>query len=254
MDMPINHFKQQLAEPGNTYGIIVSLADPVAAEITANAGFDWIIVDTEHAPNDLRTVMSQMQSTAASDCNVIVRPMSTDRVTIKRLLDIGAQSLLVPMVDDAAEATHVVESIRYPPLGKRGVAGGRAAGWGQVEGYFTKADDQMCLIVQIESVTALANIEEICAVDGVDAAFVGPSDLAASMGMIGQVGHLDVVTAVSDALQRITAAGLPAGVYAASPETAKTYADAGASFLAVGVDTYMLARTAKALAESFTSD
>lgn len=253
MDMPINRFKQRLTEPGTTYGIFVSLADPVCAEISANAGFDWIIIDTEHAPNDLRDVLVQLQAVASADCDALVRPMTGDQAIIKRLLDVGAQTILAPMVDNADQASHLVASVRYPPVGKRGVAGGRAAGWGRVGGYFGKADDQMCLIAQIESIEGLANIEAICAVDGVDALFVGPSDLAAALGHLGNPGHPDVVAAVTQALQRIVASGKPAGVYAATPDTAAMYEEAGASFVTVGVDTYILAKSTTALAEQFIS-
>lgn len=249
--MPINRFKSRLGEQGTTYGIFVSLADPVCAEISANAGFDWIIIDTEHAPNDLREVLVQLQATQSADCDVMVRPMTGDRTIIKRILDVGAQTILAPMVDDADEAAELVASVRYPPEGKRGVAGGRAAGWGRVDGYFAKADDQMCLVAQIETAEGLANIEAISAVDGVDALFVGPSDLAAALGHLGQPGHPDVVAAVVDALQRIVATGKPAGVYAATPEMATRYEEAGASFITVGVDTYILAKSTSALAKQF---
>lgn len=252
--MPINRFKQQLTEAGTTYGIFVSLADPVCAEISARAGFDWIIIDTEHAPNDLRDVLVQLQAVEAVNCDVMVRPMTGDRTIIKRLLDVGAQTILAPMVDTAEEAAELVASLRYPPEGKRGVAGGRAAGWGRVDGYFTKADAQTCLVAQIETVEGLRNIEAISAVDGVDALFVGPSDLAASLGFLGQAGHPDVVAAVVDALERIVASGKPAGVYAATTDMAATYEQAGASFITVGVDTYILATSTSALAELFLSD
>lgn len=252
--MPINRFKQQLTEAGTTYGIFVSLADPVCAEISARAGFDWIIIDTEHAPNDLRDVLVQLQAVEAVNCDVMVRPMTGDRTVIKRLLDVGAQTILAPMVDTAEEAAELVASLRYPPEGKRGVAGGRAAGWGRVDGYFTKADAQTCLVAQIETVEGIRNIEAISAVDGVDALFVGPSDLAASLGFLGQAGHPDVVAAVVDALERIVASGKPAGVYAATTDMAATYEQAGASFITVGVDTYILATSTSALAELFLSD
>lgn len=249
MEIRTNTFKQRLLAGSDSsdtsavqYGIFVSLADPICAEIAASSGLDWLIIDTEHAPNDMRSTLVQLQATLAHDTDVVVRPYVGDRALIKRLLDIGAETLLIPMVDSAEQATDLVAAVRYPPAGVRGVASARAARWGRVDGYFQKANDQVCLIAQIESQAGLDNLDAICAVDGVDALFVGPSDLAAALGHIGNVGHPDVQHAVIGALQSIVAAGKPAGVYGATPDAAKRYADAGASLVVVGVDTMILAK------------
>lgn len=255
MDPIINTFKQRLKNPDEKdqvqYGLFVSLADPVAAEIAAVSDFDWLIVDTEHAPNDLRTTLVQLQATEAYDIDIVVRPQEGNRALVKRLLDIGAQTLLVPMVDTAEEAEEVVAWTRYPPNGLRGVASARAARWGQVDGYFSTADDQVCVIAQIESQEGITNLDAICAVEGVDALFVGPSDLAADMGHLGNSSHPEVQEAVLKTLRQISENGKPAGVYAATPETAERYAEAGATLVIVGVDTMVLSGAFGQLANRF---
>lgn len=247
-DMPINEFKQSLSEDATSYGLFVNLADPVAAEIVAHAGFDWITIDTEHAPNDIRTVLAQLQAVSAAPCEVMVRPWEGTRSLIKRILDLGAQTILVPMVDTAEQAAELVVSMRYPTAGKRGAAGARASGWGRIEGYFTKANEQVCLIVQIETAEGLANLESICAVEGVDAVFIGPTDLGASLGHIGDLAHPETRATVVDAIARINAAGKPAGVFASTPDAVDVYRDAGAKFIALGTDTYLLANITSTLA------
>ena len=255
MDPIINTFKQQLTDPATRdqvkYGLFVSLADPVAAEIAAASDMDWLIIDTEHAPNDLRTTLVQLQATEAYGPEIVVRPQEGNRALVKRLLDIGAQTLLVPMVDTAEEAAEVVAWTRYPPNGLRGVASARAARWGRVDDYFGTADDQVCVIAQIESREGMNNLDAICAVDGVDALFVGPSDLAADMGYVGNSSHPEVQEAVLTTLRQISANGKPAGVYAATPETAERYAEAGATLVIVGVDTMVLSGAFNDLAARF---
>ncbi len=253
MEMPHNEFKRQLARPGVTYGLFSGLVDPAAAEVIACAGFDWMLVDGEHAPHDLRSILLQLQVTAAHGTPVLVRAETGDTVLIKRLLDIGALTLLIPMVVSAAQATQVVAATRYPPGGVRGVAASvnRAAGWGMIDGYLARADAEICVVCQIESIAGTEAIEAIAAVVGVDALFVGPSDLAASMGLIGQPGHPDVVAKVDDAIARIVAAGVPAGVFATTPDLVARWTALGATFVAVGVDIPLLARAAASLAASF---
>ncbi len=251
MEPTPNTFKQRLTDPAIRYGIFVSLADPVAAEIAAASAMDWLILDIEHAPNDLRTVLTQLQAMNAYGTDVVVRPYEGDRALVKRLLDIGARTLMFPMVDDVAEAEQVVAYTRYPPHGTRGVASARAAGWGRTKGYFESADDDVCVIAQIESADGLANVEAITAVDGIDALFVGPSDLAAALGHIGNPGHPEVQDAVLSAIRAIVAGGKPAGVYGATPDAATRYTEAGATLVIVGVDTMMLAKAIDGLAERF---
>lgn len=253
MDMPVNRFKKRLVVGDVQYGVFCALSDSIASEICASAGFDWIMIDVEHAPNDLRTVLHQLQATEPYEASVMVRPQVGQTDVIKKLLDIGAQTLLVPMVESPEQAADIVSACRYPPAGIRGVGTSlaRAARWNRVDGYADLADEQICVIVQIESVEGTRNIESIAAVDGVDALFVGPSDLAASMGLIGQAGHPDVVAAVDDAIRRIVDAGKPAGVFATTPESAQRGVEAGASVIAVGVDISMLAAASKTLADRY---
>lgn len=251
--LPANTFKERLQSTQAQYGLFSGLADPVAAEVLAGSGFDWLMIDGEHAPNDLRTILAQLQSTQPYETAIVVRPDVGDTVRIKRLLDIGVQTLLVPMVETADQAEMLVAAMRYPPAGVRGVGTSlaRAARWNRVEGYTDGADGELCLVTQIESVAGLASLDAIAAVDGVDALFVGPSDLAASMGLIGQSGHPDVVAAVDDAIGRIVSAGKPAGVFAPNKEAADRWIAAGARFVAVGVDISLLAGAASGLVATF---
>lgn len=246
-----NPFKAKLAEPGMHYGIFVSIGDAVCAEIAAASDMDCLIIDTEHAPNDMGATLAQLQATHGYDTDIIVRATEGDKALIKRLLDIGVQTLLVPMVDTAEQAAEIVSYTRYPPAGVRGVASARAARWTRVSGYFESADDSLCLICQIESKEGLANLDAICAVDGVDALFVGPSDMAAALGHLGNPGHPEVQEAVLGALARITANGKPAGVYGATPDAAARYAEAGATLVIVGVDTIILSNGINQLAAAF---
>ena len=253
MKMPRNEFKARLREPhaAPQFGLWVSLADAVAAEIASVAGFDWIVIDGEHSPNDIGSTLTQLQAAYGYDASPIVRPPEGSTVLIKQLLDIGAQTLLIPMVNTPEQAEQLVAATRYPPRGVRGVASARSARWGQVEDYWANADDEVCLIVQIETLEGLDNLEAIAAVDGVDALFIGPSDLGAALGHLGNVGHPDVIAAVTDALSRIAATGKPGGVLTLQPDVARGYIDAGASFVAVGVDTVLLSRAAQGLVEEF---
>jgi len=256
MDPLTNTFKRRLAGPDVLYGLFVGLADPVAAEIAAGAGFDWVMIDAEHGPNDIRTLLVQLQATAAYPVATIVRPPNHDPATIKRILDLGAQTLIVPMVSSADEAEALVAAVRYPPRGVRGVgtALARAARWNRIPDYLERADEEICLIAQIESSGGLENLAAIAAVDGVDALFVGPSDLAASLGHLGNPGHPEVQDAVVGALTTITAAGRPAGVYASTGEAATTYVGNGARFVAVGIDAALLATATRDLARTFRTD
>lgn len=261
MDMPKNKLKQALLEGKTQIGLFLGLADPYAAEIIAGTGFDFLLIDAEHGPNDVRTVLAQLQAVAAYDgapfnSHAMVRPVKGEASLIKQYLDVGAQSLLVPMIETAQQAEDMVRAVRYPPAGIRGVgtALARAARWNGVDNYFHQADGEMFLMLQIESVRGLENLEAIAAVDGVDGVFIGPSDLAASMGYLGQPGHPEVRAAVTDAIARIHAAGKIPGVFAADPQIAAGYKEQGAKFLIVGVDTLLLRNSAVKLAASFKTD
>jgi 4-hydroxy-2-oxoheptanedioate aldolase len=251
--MPLNPFKRALADGETQIGLFLGLANAYSAEIVAIAGFDWLLIDGEHGPNDLRSIIGQLQALAAYPVRPVVRTVDHDVARIKQLLDGGVQTLMVPMVETAAEAERLVRAMRYPPHGIRGVgtAMARAARWNGVEGYFARADQEMCLIVQIESSAGLDGLADILRVDGVDAVFIGPSDLAASMGHLGNPGHAEVKAAVNAAIRQISAAGKVAGVFSADPLAAAAYQEIGARFLLVGVDTLLLRNSALALADKF---
>lgn len=256
MQMPLNTFKRALLAQQQQYGLWVGLVDPVCAEIAASSGFDWILIDGEHAPNDVRTTLSQLQATAEHPTHAVVRPVEGTKGVIKQLLDIGAQSLLIPMVESAEQAQMLVEACHYPPQGNRGVgtALARAANWGRIPDYLEKADQEVCLLVQVETREGLDNLDEILAVAGVDGIFVGPADLAGALGHLGNPAHPDVVSAIEDALQRIRQAGKAAGILASDPQLARHYQQHGAQFIAVGVDTVLLAKAATDLAATFKPD
>ena len=250
--LSVNEFKRRLAGGEPLVGMWCSLPGGFAAEVLAGAGFDWILFDTEHSPGDPVTVLSQLQTAAAYPVSSVVRPASNDPVLIKRLLDIGAQTLLVPFVENAAEAAQAVAAMRYPPLGMRGVAGiTRASRFGRVKNYGALAADELCLLVQVETRTALADLEAIASVDGVDGVFIGPSDLAASLGHIGRPDHPEVVALIEDALRRLRALGKPSGLLTTNVEFARRSFDLGAAFVAVGVDVALLTRAADELASLF---
>ena len=251
--MPLNQFKRALAAGDTQIGLFLGLANSYTAEIIGGTGFDWLLIDGEHGPNDLRSIIEQLQALAPYPVKPVVRTVDHDVARIKQLLDGGVQTLMVPMVETAADAEKLVRAMRYPPNGMRGVgtAMARAARWNGVEGYFAKADQEMCLIVQIESVAGLAGLDEVLKVEGVDAVFIGPSDLAASMGHLGNPGHADVKAAVEGAIRKISAAGKAAGVFSADPVAAAAYQGIGASFLLVGVDALLLRNSAVALADRF---
>ncbi|SFW12018.1 4-hydroxy-2-oxoheptanedioate aldolase [Pseudomonas sp. NFACC04-2] len=253
MDMPINTFKQRLRSGEAQIGLWLGLADAYCAELAANAGFDWLLIDGEHAPNDLRTLLGQLQAVAPYPGQPVIRPAVGDTALIKQVLDIGVQTLLVPMVKSPGQARELVRAIHYPPQGIRGVGSAlaRASRWNSIPGYLDKADEQMCLLVQIESREGLANLDAIAAVEGVDGVFIGPADLSASMGFRGNPGHPEVQAAIEDAIARIRQAGKAAGILSADEELARRYIELGAAFVAVGVDTTVLMRGLQTLAATF---
>lgn len=253
MQMPVNGFRKALLEGRTQIGLWVGLADANAAEALAGTGYDWLLFDGEHAPNDVRTVLDQLRAAAPYPSHAVVRPVQGDPALIKQYLDIGAQTLLVPMVETAEQAAMLVRAMRYPPRGFRGVGAAlaRASRWNQVDGYLDHADEQMCLVVQAETPSALGRLESIAAVDGVDGVFFGPADLSASMGLRGQPGHPAVQQAILDGIATVRAAGKAAGALMADPVMARRCLDAGASFVAVGVDTTLLVRAARDLLKGF---
>jgi 4-hydroxy-2-oxoheptanedioate aldolase len=251
--MPHNTFKQAIAKFEPRIGLWLSLAHHYTAEICASAGFEWVLIDGEHGPGDLPGTLRQLQALAAYPAHPVVRLPQGDATLIKQYLDIGAQTLLIPMVNSAAQAEDLVSAMRYPPQGRRGVGGGlvRATGWGLDAPYIHTANEQVCLLVQIETGAALAALDEICAVDGVDGIFLGPADLAADLGFPGQPTHPEVQAAVDAAMKRAIALGKPVGTVTGDPVLARHYFELGASFVAVGGDTTLLASGSRRLASDF---
>lgn len=250
MPAPLNRFKQALASGETVIGCWLGLGDAYAAEIMGTAGFDWLVIDGEHAPNDIRSMRDQLIALEASDSHAVVRVPIGETWMIKQALDIGAQTVLVPMVESAAQAQDLVAACRYPPAGARGVGAAlaRASRYSGLTDYVTTADDQICLLVQVESRAGLDALDEILAVDGVDGVFIGPADLAADMGHGGDSGAEPVQAAIRDALGRIAAAGKAPGILSVREETTTRYIEAGARFVAVGIDVLFLAQTARAAA------
>jgi 4-hydroxy-2-oxoheptanedioate aldolase len=234
-------------------GMWVCSGSPLVAEICAGAGLDWLLIDAEHSPNGLEGILAQLQAVRGYPVTAVVRPPVNDAVIIKQYLDLGVQSLLIPMVHTADEAAAAVSATRYPPLGIRGVGSAlaRSARWNRIPDYLAHASESITVIVQIESAQAVENVGEILAVDGIDAVFIGPSDLAASMGVLGEQEHPDVVAAVEHCIKAATAAGKPVGVNAFAEATARRYLAAGADFVLVGADVALLARGSEALAAKY---
>ena len=250
--MTRNPFKAALGQGKLQIGLWSSLASNISAEIIAPCGYDWIVIDMEHAPNDLRDVLSQLQAMRGGTATPVVRPPWNEFVTIKRVLDAGAPALIVPYVQNREEAEMAVRAVRYPPRGIRGVAGGaRGSDFGRRKDYFATADDDICLLVQVETAEALERLEEIASVDGVDGVFIGPADLAASMGHLGNLKAPEVQQAIHAAVGRLKAIGKPGGILTAVEEDARRYIDWGFLFVAVGIDANLLMRAAGDLAGRF---
>jgi 4-hydroxy-2-oxoheptanedioate aldolase len=258
MQTPVNSFKQALQEKRPHIGLWLGLADHYTTEICAGAGFDWLLIDGEHSPNDLRTILQQAQVIAAyPGTHAIARvPVGHGHVgtaLIKQYLDLGIQTLLVPMVDTPQQAADLVRAMRYPPDGIRGMGGARASRWGRYPQYPKEANAQVCLLVQAETRQALANLEGIAATDGVDGIFIGPADLSASLGHVADSGHPEVQAAIDDAIKRIVGAGKAAGILTTDEALARRYLEMGATFVAVGLDNNLLARATSELAAKFKS-
>lgn len=253
MDLPVNRFKQGLREGKPQIGLWLGLADAYCAEICAGAGFDWLALDGEHAPNDLRTLLAQLQAIAAYPSQPIVRVPIGDTVLIKQTLDLGVQTLLAPLVESAEQAAAIVRATRYPRAGVRGVGSAlaRASRWNRIPDYLRRADAEMCVIAQVETIAGLEQLDAIARVEGVDGIFIGPADLAGALGHLGNPMHPDVQRAIEDAIARIRGAGKAAGILMADETLARRYLSLGCTFVAVGVDTTLLTRATQALAEKF---
>lgn len=259
MRTPTNLFKQALKECRPQIGLWMGLASDYSAEICALAGFDWLVIDGEHAPNDLGRILAQLKTLAAyPGSHAVARVPVGDTALIKQVLDLGAQNILVPMVETAAQAAELVRAVRYPQDdgqgGVRGMAGARASRWGHYSDYFQRANEEVCLLVQVESRQALQNLDAIAATPGVDGVFIGPADLSASMGHVGHATHPEVQAAIEDAIARIRKAGKAPGILMADEALARRYLALGAVFVAVGLDTQILMRQTSALAARYKSD
>jgi 4-hydroxy-2-oxoheptanedioate aldolase len=255
MQTPVNGFKRGLTERRVQFGLWVGLANGYSTEICAGAGFDWLLLDAEHAPNTVPTLLAQLQAVAAYPVHAVVRATDASPAHLKQLLDIGAQTVLVPMVDTAEQARELVRAVRYAPEGIRGVSTQltRAARWGRYQDYLQRANDEVALIVQVESAAALPHVPEIVRVDGVDAIFIGPADLAASLGHRGHPEHPEVRAAVDRVIEQAASAGKAVGTLTSDETLVRAFVTAGCRFVAVGVDTALLARATVELARKYVT-
>lgn len=256
MNLPENIFKARLRDGGCQLGLWNTIGGNTVAELLGGAGFDWVLVDCEHAAIEAVEVLPALQAIGQNPgCPALVRPAANDPVLFKRLLDMGAQTLLVPYIQSPEEAQQAVDAMHYGPRGIRGMAGmTRATRYGQVTDYFTTASQELCLILQIESKLGLENLEAIARTEGVDGIFIGPADLSASLGHPGDVGHPDVQAAIDDTIDRLKGWDVPWGIMSLDPEAAKGYIAKGAAFVAVGVDLVLLADTVGQLRGAFSSN
>jgi 4-hydroxy-2-oxoheptanedioate aldolase len=254
VDIPANKFKRAIKANQQQIGLWCSLSNHFAVEVVAGAGFDWLLLDTEHSPNDIESVFTQLQAAAPYHSHPVVRVPWNDMVTIKRYLDIGAQSLLIPFIQNEEEAKRAVAYTRYPPAGVRGVAGTtRATRFGRVKDYPKRAQDEICVLLQIENQAGLDNLEKIAAVEGVDGVFIGPADLHASLGYMGETNNPKVMPIIDDAIRRIRKAGKAPGILTGVEADARRWIGEGCLFTAVGADVGLLARATDALAAKFKS-
>lgn len=252
MDVPVNRFKRALKSGERQIGFWSSLASNISVEILAGSGFDWLLLDTEHSPNDVPQVYGQLQAMMENDTHPVVRPPWNDMVIVKRYLDMGVQSLLIPTVQNREEAEQAVAYTRYPPNGVRGFASGsRSSRFGRIKDYHTRCEEEICVLVQIETNEGLENLDAIATVEGVDGVFIGPGDLSAGLGYLGQPGHPDVRKIIEDAISRIRATGNAAGILTGDEEQARACLAAGCQFIAVGADAALLARGSEAIAAKY---
>ena len=252
MDLPVNTFKRAITSGERQIGLWSTLASSYALEVVAGAGYDWLLIDTEHSPADLENVLHQLQAAAAYPTHAVARVPWNDMVTIKRFLDVGCQSLLIPYIQTAEEARAAVSYTRYPPGGVRGVSAvTRATRFGRVPGYAKRAQEEICVLVQIETKMGLDRLEAIARCDGVDGLFIGPADLAAGLGHLGEIGHAEVQSAIRDALARIRKCGKASGILATDDASARRYMEWGTTFTAVGLDAMILAKETERLAARF---
>lgn len=252
-ETPRNDFKDALAAKQLCLGLWLGLPDAYTAELCAGCGYDWLLIDGEHAPNDLRTILSALQAIAPYPSHPVVRIPEGNVTLIKQVMEIGATTLLVPMVESAEQAREIVRAMRYPPQGIRGVGSGlaRSSRWNGFSNYLADANERACLLVQVETSNALDHVKEIASVDGVDGVFIGPADLSASMGLLGQTAHPQVRERIGAGISAILEAGKAPGILCTDETLAHTYVEVGAQFIAIGVDTTLLANAARSLVARF---
>jgi 4-hydroxy-2-oxoheptanedioate aldolase len=250
MRLPVNRFKAALGEPGVQIGFWLSLGSAITAEIGATAGFDWLLADGEHGPNDALTITEQLRAVGQYPVSFVARARDGTGPSIGPLLDAGVQTIMVPKVDSARQAEAIVRQLRYPPVGERGVAIGsvRASRWGGIDNYAAEAAEQLCLIIQVETRAGLANLSSLAGVEGVDGIFIGPNDLAAALGHPGNPSHDEVQSAIADAISALMSAGSPTGILVGDVGDGPRYAALGCRFIAVGSDAGTLAKSARLLA------
>jgi len=253
IETPRNHFKDALTAKELCLGLWLGLSDAYCAELCAGCGYDWLLIDGEHAPNDLRSVLAALQAIAAYPSHPVVRVPEGNVTLIKQVMELGATTLLVPMVESADQARELVRAMRYPPQGIRGVGSGlaRSSRWNDYSSYLADANERACLLVQVETAGALDRVKEIASVDGVDGVFIGPADLSASMGLLGQPAHPRVRERIGAGISEILQAGKAPGILCTDEALAHTYAEIGAQFIAIGVDTTLLANAARSLVARF---
>ncbi|MFC7703714.1 HpcH/HpaI aldolase/citrate lyase family protein [Plastorhodobacter daqingensis] len=253
MPAPENTFKRRLLARETQIGLWLSLGDASVAELAAGTGFDWLVIDGEHGPNGLRDVLAQLRAIGQRGAHPVVRVRDDNRAVIKQMLDLGAQTILIPMIESGEQARQAVQSVYYPPVGVRGIGAAlaRASGFGAESDYLETANDEVCLLLQVESRAGLDALDDILAVEGVGGVFIGPGDLSADMGHRGNPGHPEVQAAIDEAIARIQAAGVPAGILTWNPDLAQAYAKAGIEFLAVGSDVTTLRSGLLALRRGF---
>jgi 4-hydroxy-2-oxoheptanedioate aldolase len=256
MPAPKNLFKQALKEGRPQIGLWQALANPYTVEICAGAGYDWLLLDGEHAPNDIPTLVSQLQAMRGGPSQAVIRPPIGETYIVKQLLDIGAQTLLIPMIDTAEQAAKMVQAVRYPPHGVRGVGAAlaRASSFNRIPDYLQTANDEVCLLVQVESRSGVANLDAIAATEGVDGVFIGPADLAADMGFLGKPGAPEVQAEVEKAIAKIQSHGKAAGILIGDMNLARRYVHLGATFVAIGNDVTLLANATTKLLHDFKGE
>ncbi|MGV6872275.1 aldolase/citrate lyase family protein [Pseudochelatococcus sp. B33] len=248
-----NLFKERLAKAEPQFGLWLGLANAYTAEICAGAGFDWVVIDGEHAPNDIRSTLAQLQVVQGAGAQSVVRPPYGDTPIIKQLLDIGCQNLLIPMVETAAQAQAIVAAVHYPPRGVRGVGSAlaRASDFNRIPDYLDRAGAGIGLLIQIETRRGVENIDAILKTEGIDGVFIGPSDLAAAFGHLGHPDHPEVQAVIAELADTLKRAGMPFGILATAEAAARRYLEMGANFVAVGTDVGLLVQGLQQLSARF---